>query len=143
MGNLTASTCPCTAGSPSPSDRLDSLYDGGGFAEIDVDYRLSSQWSLEAVGGYYSFKQGYAIGGGTLYAKWDILNNNGWAGTLAAGAGIFKPESESVQVGLSLRAGVHKMIAARLSLGAEAAFFTLPKVDYSFGTAGLGLRYYF
>lgn len=128
-----------------PFGKLDSLYKGGGFAEIDFGYRLSSKWSLEAVGGYYGFKKGYSITGGTLYLKWDapLNSSNGWVGTLAAGAGIFKPESESAQAGLSIRGGVQKMVAARLSLSAEAAFFTLPKADYSFGTLGIGLCYHF
>lgn len=126
-----------------PLGDLDSLYNGNFFAEIDLGYHLRPGLSLEAVGGYYSFRKDYSITGAALYLKGHFNIGNQTSFTLAGGGGIYKPKNDDATGGYSLRAGVERTFARRWVIGLEASYFNLPEPKISFGTLGLGLKYRF
>lgn len=115
------------------SQSLDSLFNRGLFGEIDLGYRFSPGFSLEAVGGYYGFESNYNVLGGTLYAQAHPTIGNALELTLGAGVGYYKPKSENPVVGGSVRAGIG-LVLNKLVLGAEYAQFLLnntPRKEFS------------
>jgi hypothetical protein len=132
------------AGATFPLTDLDSLYNGGFFAEADFGYRLTPGLSLEAVAGYYGFSDNFYILGGTLYAKGSAsIGSGGFMVTGAIGGGLYKPKGEDTSAGYSVRLALSKHINARLAVSLDGAWFHLIDPGYSFATLGVGLKYFF
>jgi len=132
------------AGATFPVNHLDSLYNPGLFAEIDLHYDLNSTFDVELVGGYYGFGNGFNLLGGTAYLGYHLLNaSSSWNVRLAAGAGAFKPKNGDMAAGYSGRLEVGKKIGTHLEASLHGAYFHLPNPNYSFFAGGVGLKYYF
>jgi hypothetical protein len=131
-------------GYANPFGQLDTLYNSGGFLELDFGYSFNNYLSLEAVGGYYGFKENFSITGAALFLKYN------WAGVfspttglfVAAGPGVYKPKAEDLSLGYSLKAGFEKRFQEHWTASLEFAG-VFPKADRYFGTAGIGLQYHF
>ncbi len=133
------------AGTSFPFSHLDSLYNSGVAAEIDIRYRFSRNLALELVGGYYGFQPGFNIAGGTLFGEYSLpgLIGEGWGAHLAAGPGLFKPKQENTAWGIGLRAGVSKQLSSRWESTLDWSWFRLPDAGYSFAALQLGVHYNF
>ena len=118
---------------------------GGGFGEIDLAYRFNKNWAVEALGGYYNFENGYSVVGVSLFGEYTYSapNPNGWYYRLAAGVGLFDPDSRGLTYGLGLKGGAARQVNANLDVGVDVGYFNLPDPSVEFLTVGLGLRYYF
>lgn len=126
-----------------PTGFLSTPFDPGVALEGDLTYRLSSQFALEAVVGYYAFQPDFSITGGTLGAMYIRSLGGGRSVHLAAGLGAFKPKSEDATFGYSFRVGLNKQINTQLLASLDFGLTGLPAPDYNFVKAMLGVKYFF
>lgn len=133
------------AGATLPFSKLDSLYNSGFYAEIDLAYQLRQLYSLELVGGYYGFQSGFSIVGASLFGAYTNpdLFGPGWGARAAAGLGVFKPKNLDTTWGYGLRASLTKTINSHWEGDVDLNFFSLPDPKFAFGTIGLGVHYWF
>ena len=126
-----------------PTGALSTPFDPGIALEGDLTYRLSSQFALEAVAGYYAFQPDFNIVGGTLGAMYIQSLGGGKSVHLAAGAGAFKPKNEDAAFGYSFRVGLNKQISTHLLASLDFGLTGLPVPEYNFVKGTLGLKYFF
>ncbi len=126
-----------------PTGTLSTPFDPGIALEGDLTYRLSSQFALEAVAGYYAFQPDFNIVGGTLGAMYIKSLGGGRSVHLAAGAGAFKPKNEDAAFGYSFRVGLNKQINTHLLASLDFGLTGLPAPDYNFVKGMIGVKYFF
>ncbi len=126
-----------------PTGSLSTPYDPGIALEGDLTYRLSSQFALEAVVGYYAFQPDFSIIGGTLGAMYTRSLGGGRSIHFAAGLGAFQPKNEDTTFGYSLRLGLDKQISTHMQASLDFGLTGLPTPDYNFVKATLGVKYFF
>ncbi len=84
-----------------PLGTLASQYSSGYLVELDLEYMLQPNLSLEALIGRYAFGNNYNITGGALYLKGYFPIKNQSKGYGAFGAGAYKPDNVNTSFGLS------------------------------------------
>jgi len=133
------------AGVSLPLSNLSPTYTSGIYGEIDLSYRFNSHWSMEAIGGYYGFGNNFNITGGSLFGIYTVpgLFGGRWNLHFAGGLGAFKPKNQDLTFGFGLKTGVGLRINQHLEADLELAYHGLPGPGYAFGTAGVGVHYFF
>jgi len=126
-----------------PTGSLSTPFDPGIALEGDLTYRLSSQFALEAVVGYYAFQPDFNIVGGTLGGMYIKSLGGGRSVHLAAGAGAFKPKNEDAAFGYSFRVGLNKQISTHLLASLDFGLTGMPAPDYIFVKGMIGVKYFF
>jgi len=126
-----------------PTGSLGTPYDPGIALEGDLTYRISQQFALEAVFGYYAFQPDFNIVGGTLGAMYFRSLGSGRSVHLAAGLGAFQPKNEDAIFGYSFRVGLNKQINTHLVASLDFGFTGIPGPEYNFAKGMLGLKYFF
>ena len=126
-----------------PTGTLSAPFDPGIALEGDLTYRLSSQFALEAVVGYYAFQPDFSITGGTLGAMYIRSLGGGRSVHLAAGLGAFQPKIEDAKFGYSFRVGLNKQISTHLLASLDFGFTGIPGPEYNFAKVMLGVKYFF
>jgi len=127
-----------------PFDLLDSLYDGGYFAEMDLGFYLAPRMDLEVIGGYYQFKNDFSLAGASTNLRYNALQlgaNNNTGLTFSGGIGAYKPSNENLDWGVNGRIGIQRQLVPQLTISLEGAYFLMPTPDYRWGTLGLALRW--
>jgi hypothetical protein len=131
------------AGLAIPTNNFTTLVKTGYYGELDLTYRFTSRFSLDAVGGYYAFSPNYNILAGTLNAVVQFPFTNNWEAHLGLGWGLYKPQSLTAKNGIAIRASIGKLVKQRYFISLDVAKHQVKDYDIDFVTAGLGLKFYF
>ncbi len=127
-----------------PAGNFNNLYDADYLMELAMEYRYSSQLSLNGVLGNYTFDPGYDVNGVTLYLRgYRPLNNNYLFAEI--GTGVYDPDNLDTAAGLSVGVGGGLSITSKLrgELGANYFHLFSQGDDIKFTAVKVGLRYDF
>ncbi|GJM32071.1 MAG: hypothetical protein DHS20C18_10720 [Saprospiraceae bacterium] len=124
-----------------------SSSDNGIYIEVDLAYAFDNNWALELIGGNYRMNNNIDFWGGALFAEYTlrqrIPGSAGFYPRIAAGVGLFKPDTQDLTVALGIRPGLLYQLTPQLEFSLDAGIYTMPGPGYLLGYAGLGLRYGF
>lgn len=129
------------AGLTRPLGSFNNQVDGQLLVEVDFEYMVLSQLSVNTVLGLYRFDPDFDILGGTLYLRGYLpLNSFRLFGEL--GGGVYDPENLDLSPGLSAGVGLDHALGASWRAEIGGGFFHLLNEgqDIEFVTAKIGLR---
>ncbi len=132
------------AGAAIPLDNFGILNKPGVMAEIDLTYRISERFDIEALGGYYGFSNANYIAGASILVGYKVAALSPNLSLRAAiGAGYFKPKNDTATVGYTGRLELVRSFGAHWQGTLHGAYFRLPDPNISFAAVGIGMKYFF
>ena len=126
-----------------PFEKLDSLYNGGYAAEVDLGWQFSPKFGAEIIGGYYGFADDFKILGASGLLTFRSNPSNALQLHASIGGGYYKPDNIEAAPGGTLRLGLELFLNPAFSIGVDAAGFTIPEYEYTFGALTGALRFKF
>ena len=126
-----------------PLQQLNELYNAGNSVEASFVFPLSRRAvNLELTAGLYNFDTDFNIYGGTGYLTYDLTNKlEKFALNIGIGGGLYKPKNLDSTPGYSGKATLSRRLNSNMIVTFDWSYFKLIDPDYSFATAGVGLKF--